>query len=191
MNQSFGMPLYAGNCVDLNVAGWKETSSNWIPHVQSSDIGLAFATVGSAALDTTSQILLLYYDDMDKLVSVDYTTAFAFKSSPYEGRYAIPLAAYADKNVARVRLVFFSSDASNPYKGLGVNVSGSGSKAVVDLWFSHTEFYSEQTGVRDIVSSQSPYYDSSNQDKEKQLKIAAYAARAYEAVYNCYLCGIS
>jgi hypothetical protein len=51
---------------------------------------------------------------------------------------------------------------------------------------SHAEFYSEQTGVRDIIASQSPYYASDSVDSEKQLKIAAYAARAYEAVYNCY-----
>jgi hypothetical protein len=186
MNQSMGMPLYAGNCVDLNVAGWKETSSNWIPEVEATNIALAFATVARTALDTVSQILLLYYDDTDKIVGVEYCCAGAYDSTPYDGRYSIPMSLYADKNVARVRLVFFSSDASNPYKGLGVNVSGSGSQAQAELWMSHAEFYSEQTGVRDIIASQSPYYASDSVDSEKQLKIAAYAARAYEAVYNCY-----
>lgn len=186
MNQSLGMPLYAGLCVDLNVSGWKETSSNWIEEADTMNIALAFATVGIAPLDTKSQALLLYYDETDKLVGVEYTQATAYNTSPYEGYYIIPMLTYANMNVCRVRFVFFSSDTVNYYKGLGVNVTGSGAQAQSELWFSHTEYYSEQTGVRDIVYSQSPYYDSSSNNNEKQLKIAAYAARAYEAVYNCY-----
>jgi hypothetical protein len=99
MNQSMGMPLYAGNCVDLNVAGWKETSSNWIPEVEATNIALAFATVARTALDTVSQILLLYYDDTDKIVGVEYCCAGAYDSTPYDGRYSIPMSLYADKNV--------------------------------------------------------------------------------------------
>lgn len=40
--------------------------------------------------------------------------------------------------------------------------------------------------VSDIDDVTSPYYDSSSNNKEKQLKIAAYSARAYEAVYNAF-----
>ena len=186
MNQSFGMPLYAGNCVDLNVAGWKQSSANWISGVDTTFIALAFAVVGGASLDTSSQVLCLYYDETDNLVGVEYTSATAYKTSPYNGYYKIVMKIYEEMNVSRVRLVFFSSDKNNPYKGLGINVSGSGSQAQSELWFSKTEYYSEQTGVRDIVTSQSPYYASDSAYSDKQLKISAYAARAYEAVYNCY-----
>lgn len=33
----------------------------------------------------------------------------------------------------------------------------------------------------------SPYYDSSSPDKEKQLKLSAYPFRMYEAIYNAYI----
>lgn len=39
----------------------------------------------------------------------------------------------------------------------------------------------------DINLSNSPYYNSDSVNSEKQIKIAAYAARAYEGIYNCYI----
>lgn len=38
----------------------------------------------------------------------------------------------------------------------------------------------------DIDENTSPYYDSSSSASERQLKISAYAARAYEGIYNAY-----
>jgi hypothetical protein len=48
--------------------------------------------------------------------------------------------------------------------------------------------YSVYTGddVRALTKNTSPYYDSTSTGKNKQLKVSAYAARAYEAVYNAY-----
>jgi hypothetical protein len=37
-----------------------------------------------------------------------------------------------------------------------------------------------------LTKDTSPYYDSTSTNKNKQLKISAYAARAYESVYNAY-----
>lgn len=42
-------------------------------------------------------------------------------------------------------------------------------------------------GYIEISRDNSPYYDSTSVNKEKQLKLSAYAARAYEAIYNAYL----
>lgn len=38
--------------------------------------------------------------------------------------------------------------------------------------------------VRDIDFSTSPYYSSNSTNKNKQIKLSAYAARAYEGIYN-------
>lgn len=46
--------------------------------------------------------------------------------------------------------------------------------------------YNGYDEVQEITAHTSPYYDSSFSDNEKQLKISAYAARAYESVYNAY-----
>lgn len=40
--------------------------------------------------------------------------------------------------------------------------------------------------IRELTKDTSPYYDSSSANANKQLKISAYAARAYEAVYNAF-----
>lgn len=40
--------------------------------------------------------------------------------------------------------------------------------------------------VRPLDSTTSPYYDSTSANKEKQIKISAFAARAYEGIYNAY-----
>lgn len=40
--------------------------------------------------------------------------------------------------------------------------------------------------VHDIDENTSPYFDSSSSRKDKQLKVAAYSPRAYEAVYNAF-----
>lgn len=39
----------------------------------------------------------------------------------------------------------------------------------------------------DINLSNSPYYNSDSANSEKQIKVSAYASRAYEGIYNCYI----
>lgn len=186
-NQSSeGLKLYACNCVDLLVNGWtKQSGNNWVGQ-SGSYLSVAFKCPSGGQLDTTSQYLALFYDDSDKLVGTDIGVAHAYAVSPYSGFYSITMTGHNvdASQIARIRLCFFASQ--DKFKNLGVNITGTGSQAACELWFNTYKYYSQQSGVRDIVASQSPYYDSSNVDKEKQLKIAAYAARAYEAVYNCY-----
>lgn len=40
--------------------------------------------------------------------------------------------------------------------------------------------------VQSLTANSSPYYDSTSANKEKQIKISAFAARAYEGIYNAY-----
>jgi hypothetical protein len=188
-NQSNGIPLYAANCVDINVNSWRETSGdNWAGE-SSKNLSVAFSLPGSNSLDNASKLLALYYDENDNLFHCEYSSAIPWTLAPYNGVYNLLIAGVADgqngvPSVARIRLCFFQDQQQ--YGKLGLSFSGTGQQTSCELWFGRYEYYSEQTGVRDIVYSQSPYYDSSNKDNEKQLKIAAYAARAYEAVYNCY-----
>nr|DAH63217.1 MAG TPA: Major capsid protein [Bacteriophage sp.] len=41
--------------------------------------------------------------------------------------------------------------------------------------------------VQELTLSTSPWYNSNSVNKEKQIKISAYAFRAYEGIYNCYI----
>lgn len=186
-NQSSeGLNLYACNCVDLLVNGWTEQiGNNWVGE-DSAFLSVAFNCPSAGTVDSTSQYLALFYNNNDELVGVDTGSAHVYKVSPYDGFYSIYMTTSNVKpsEISRIRLCFFAS--SGKYKNLGLSISGTGSQATCELWFGTYKYYSLQTGVRDILTSQSPYYDSSSVDKEKQLKISAYAARAYEAVYNCY-----
>lgn len=38
----------------------------------------------------------------------------------------------------------------------------------------------------DLTSSSSPYYNSNSKNKDNQIKVSAYAFRAYEGIYNAY-----
>jgi hypothetical protein len=50
-NQSNGIPLYAANCVDINVNSWRETSGdNWAGE-SSKNLSVAFSLSGSNSLD--------------------------------------------------------------------------------------------------------------------------------------------
>lgn len=51
------------------------------------------------------------------------------------------------------------------------------------LYFSGTDTQS----TADLSNGTSPYYDSSSASGKKGLKISAYAARAYEGIYNAYI----
>lgn len=42
-------------------------------------------------------------------------------------------------------------------------------------------------GYREIDRNTSPYFDSTSENKDRQLKLDAYTARAYEAIYNAYM----
>ena len=42
----------------------------------------------------------------------------------------------------------------------------------------------DKSSVSDINSQTSPYYSSNSPSKDKQVKLSAYAARAYEGIYN-------
>lgn len=57
------------------------------------------------------------------------------------------------------------------------------SVAVSTLFFSGTDTQSST----DISNATSPYYDSSSSSGKEGLKISAYAARAYEGIYNAYI----
>lgn len=53
-----------------------------------------------------------------------------------------------------------------------------------DFTFEAPSYSRDESSVHDIVSSTSPYYNSNSTKKNKQIKLSAYAARAYEGIYN-------
>lgn len=54
------------------------------------------------------------------------------------------------------------------------------------LLFS-SQFYDYADSPADLVLATSPYYNSVSDNKDKQIKISAYAFRAYEGIYNAYI----
>lgn len=52
-------------------------------------------------------------------------------------------------------------------------------------WYIHGA-NAGSTDVAPLDNKTSPYYDSTSPNKDKQIKISAFAARAYEGIYNAY-----
>lgn len=77
----------------------------------------------------------------------------------------------------------------------GVSISPSGGNTVSSAWSYSLSNYNEaslydyaiqwdSSSARDITLDTSPYYNSTSVNKDKQIKLSAYAARAYEGIYN-------
>ena len=77
----------------------------------------------------------------------------------------------------------------------GVSISPSGGNTTSSAWSYSLSNYNESTlynyviqwdssSARDITLDTSPYYNSNSINKDKQIKLSAYAARAYEGIYN-------
>ena len=71
------------------------------------------------------------------------------------------------------------------------NIVSSDVQVPTSVWFPNSGDYTVNCyrygkTTLDVDDDTSPYYDSSSDNKDKQLKISAYAARAYEGIYNSY-----
>ena len=79
--------------------------------------------------------------------------------------------------MAKLRLYFPSIRASNFSSPLGTNGLFLGFLGAV----SYMEVNSNVVG---LTVANSPYYNSNSSQKDNQIKLSAYAARAYEGIYN-------
>ena len=79
--------------------------------------------------------------------------------------------------MAKIRLYFPSVQASNFSSPLGTNGLFLGTLGSV----SYMEVNSNVVG---LTVANSPYYNSNSPKKDLQIKLSAYAARAYEGIYN-------
>lgn len=79
----------------------------------------------------------------------------------------------------------------------GYTTNPSNGNNLAGAWTVSFSLYSESTytdpsysrdedAVHDLVVSTSPYYNSNSPKKDKQIKLSAYAARAYEGIYNSF-----
>lgn len=79
--------------------------------------------------------------------------------------------------MAKLRLYFPSIQASNFSSPLGSNGLFLGTLGSVS-------YMEVNPNIAELSISNSPYYNSNSANKDKQIKLSAYAARAYEGIYN-------
>ena len=87
-----------------------------------------------------------------------------------------------------VNSTFIDSEHSNPYPP-SCNINGNISTVVLqpEQFITYGYNSSDSLGNSNSLTPElSPYYDSTSSYASKQLKISAYAARAYEGVYNSW-----
>ena len=129
------------------------------------------------------------------VVPAEYRLAIFLLSSSYDIlKYYNPTFA-SPSNTSTV--VFDQSDSSilSNTRYIAVCLSGSHLSSqgeMVNPGYKYSD-YSLVLNATEVISGSvnighdnSPYYDSSSSAKEKQLKISAYKARAYEGIYNAY-----
>lgn len=76
-----------------------------------------------------------------------------------------------------------SDHQSSYYTPLYLNYSSDAGAALSGLFGQEAS----SAGYREIDRNTSPYFDSTSENKDRQLKLDAYTARAYEAIYNAYM----
>lgn len=92
-----------------------------------------------------------------------------------------------DGSINKWDVLFSTSD--------GISISPSGANTTSSAWSYSLSNYSDpsifnyairwdSSSARDITLDTSPYYNSNSANNDKQLKLSAYAARAYEGIYN-------
>lgn len=122
-------------------------------------------------------------------------SALFLLSGSYDILTYIPLNATSPSKSLTIKLSEIVSSVLANTRYIAVCMSGtylSTNGEMVNPGYSFTK-YSLVLNAREIISApvnisreNSPYYDSSSSANGKQLKIAAYKARAYEGIYNAY-----
>lgn len=80
----------------------------------------------------------------------------------------------------------FESDGNGSFQVNVLNLEDSERQYHFAYSFTDISYNSHEQQVQDINSSTSPYYNSNSINKNKQIKLSAYAARAYEGIYNSF-----
>lgn len=135
---------------------------------------LNFNSAGIQPLDINNYVMLIALDSSGKLQAGDVATASSKTSLTVKFEQSW-----------KIYLVFKSSTTTSSYFNM--------------TWLASSKKYrknnygeitcagvTENDVPQELDAEHNPYYDSSSNYKEKQLKISAYAARAYESCYNAY-----
>lgn len=132
------------------------------------DLATSYKSVMIEFNNWSHNTLVVFLDSLSKVVS---STSMSDGSSVDVPSNAAKLVIFVKDSSAQLNLQQVSGE--NHYTS---------SKGYVTLNFTLLG----STNLQPLDSITSPYYDSTSVNKEKQIKIAAFAARAYEGVYNAY-----
>lgn len=118
---------------------------------------------------------LVAYDSTGEPLAVVNPSSPSFR---FSGTVAtVILSADIVNRMSILRVYFPSIQATNFDSPLGSNTMFLGE-------FGPVSYQVVNPNVVDIDLGSSPYYNSNSTNKEKQIKLAAYFARAYEGIYN-------
>ena len=139
------------------------------------DLTVSLLTTGSVTFGTSTQYIVI--------VGLD-RTGNIIKAVPC-GSAGINITDFGSTRPSQFIFMFDGADSSILDTFSWKNVGGGFPlQGVSSLKVTTTAFVGES---HSLSASTSPYYDSSNTvNKAKQLKVSAYAARAYEGIYNAW-----
>lgn len=141
-------------------------------------LNVTFSNVPSGAPSAiSSSSALALYDSNGRLLDVLYNVSF---SSPVARFQIIKSSIDYDLSDIKQAVYMYKYASGNPVLSI---VDNKYKFLAVPTTFSAP---SNSQIVQDVALSTSPYYNSNSANKEKQIKLSSYAARAYEGIYNSF-----
>lgn len=141
-------------------------------------LNVTFSNVPSGASSAiSSNSALALYDSNGRLLDVLYNVSFA---SPVARFQIVKSSIDYDLSDIKQAVYMYKYASGNPVLNI---VNNKYVFLAVPATFSAP---SNSQIVQDVTLSTSPYYNSNSTNKEKQIKLSSYAARAYEGIYNSF-----
>lgn len=160
---SSGKPFYA---ISLNPPSVVDTDTTRLV--------INFEDILSGSLPSDAQLRLAVFEDND--TANNPTVIHAKYISEQSHQYVFD---YNFKNVNIIYLIMGASGNSNTF------FSNTGAPSyTVYLQSSKGGYLYPNNNITEISLASSPWYNSLSANKDKQIKLAAYAFRAYEGIYN-------
>ena len=156
-----------------------------------------FALSGKLPSSTTSLVFrdknaglerLPGFDVVAVILSGDTAIGVTKVTMPSDGAFSVDLSGVNASNVTDVVIIVPTNQSNEWFTAVSVVASANPRLYAYNSTVQWVMTYNrEPEFVQDISLAQSPWYNSSSENKDKQQKLLAYAFRAYEGIYNSFI----
>lgn len=103
------------------------------------------------------------------------------------GAFSVDLSGVDSSNVTDIAIIVPTNQTNAWYQTVADSTSANPRLYAFESSAQWVMTYTrEPQFIQDVSLSQSPWYNSNSEDKDKQIRLLAYAHRSYEGIYNCF-----